>query len=77
MIEFQKWIAHSKVRDGVHTFSNRALKITWEAPITIRAALSIVFLTDCFVSDGAALHTAFSGKLEASDRVIQSQWCKG
>jgi len=26
--------SHSKVSDGVHTFSDRTLKITWEAPMT-------------------------------------------
>ena len=58
MIEFQRWIVHSKVHDGVHTFSNRAFKITWEANnlLNLRAASSIVFLADCFVSDGAAFN---------------------
>ena len=60
ILEFQRWIVHSKAHDGVHIFSNRTLKITWEAPITLRAASSIVFLADSVLrysmSDGAAFN---------------------
>ena len=36
------WAVQGSIRDGVHAFSNRALKITWEAPMTLHAASSIL-----------------------------------
>ena len=55
-----EWAVQRSARDGVHAFSNRALKITWEAPMTLHAASSIVFLAVCFVSNGAAFIRALS-----------------
>ena len=56
MIRFEQLrkVVHNSACDGIHTFSDRVLKMTLEVPTTLQGASSIVFLAIFFINDGTA-----------------------